>query len=94
MENFQEYFDVVLNPFTKEIKLTHHISEEGCYEKELTYNEIDEWQSFSFKGTDFDLHVHYDEEMTVCVYRINKEFPDCSYNDSLKVNLIIKLNEL
>jgi hypothetical protein len=92
MKKFKEYFNVILNPFTKEIRATHHTSKSETYEKELSYQEIDEWQSFKIDGAVFDLHILYDEKLTVSIYRINEDFPDC-YTDSIKVNLTIKLTE-
>ncbi len=51
--------DVVVNPFTREVIITHKTKRE-TYELSLTFEDIDEWQGFD-TDKQYDAHFLYEE---------------------------------
>jgi hypothetical protein len=83
-------FNVIVNPFTHILKLSC-VMDKVEYEREIIFDEFDEWNSFNLNEREFDLHIHYDTKLSVSIYDViaNNIILDKNHN----VNLIIKLEE-
>lgn len=88
-------FEVIVQPFLNVIegnvtinKVKHSFS--------LQYTETDEWIGFDVDGKNFDLHIQFDEELTVSIYDVFENEKGDSETNTLewhKVNLLLELSE-
>jgi hypothetical protein len=79
-------FKVEVNPFLRMAIVKTNIND--CeYSFGLFYNELDEWNSFSLDGKDYDIHFLYDDKFSVSIYPLHS-----NYDNSCIVELTIKLN--
>jgi hypothetical protein len=85
-------FKVTINPFLQTMTVEGSLHNLIKDEVELTYNEIDEWNSFEMFGYKYDIHFLYDTRPEVSIYEI-QEFVDDNYTErsERKVTLIIKI---
>lgn len=93
-------FKVTINPFTMGV-----VIERGDWSLELSFNAFDEWQSFEYDGKLYDIHIHYDDCLTVSIYDVIERertkdddegegnVLDGDYTNSHKVILKLQLNE-
>ena len=62
-------FTAIVNPFTRTAWISARINK--CqYEREVSFIEIDEWNSFEMSGIVFDVHFCYDTEFTLNIYDV------------------------
>jgi hypothetical protein len=40
---------------------------------EFIFEEFDEWNSFKFGENIYDIHIHYDEELTASIYNVSRD---------------------
>lgn len=76
-ELIKNIFDVIVywNPFLQEVKIEYKKDYDlDVYTVELTYKDVDEWNSFTttINGIDkvYDVHIHYDESPSVSIYEV------------------------
>lgn len=96
-EIIKNIFNVVAfwNPFTQVVIINYKntFGYHSEYEsKEFTYQEVDEWNSFStiVDGLEktYDIHIHYDESPSISIYEVINNNVDTS--KEIEVELIIK----
>ena len=85
--------NVVVNPFTKEVSITHR-DKKKTYLRLLTFKELDEWQEFKTNKL-YDTHFSYDEEdgFEFSIYPVIKDvvngkgFVTTDTRNSIPINL-------
>lgn len=85
-------FKVTINPFLQTMTVEGSLHNLIKDEVELTYNEIDERNSFEMFGYKYYIHFLYDTQPEVSIYEI-QEFVYDNYTErsERKVTLIIKI---
>lgn len=92
IENKESEFKVTINPFLQTITIEGRLHNLINQEIELTYNELDEWNSFELFGDMYDIHLLYDTKPQVSIYQV-VEFIGDQYTEKVTrdVTLIIKI---
>lgn len=92
--NVWTLFDVEVNPFTREVYIVPTYSDYRVSCADIKFNELDEWASFTYQGTVFDVHFYYDGIFTLEIYprahKSNDEQVD-AYNENFSESLTNKL---
>lgn len=83
-------FLVIVNPFTKTATFTH--KDETV---EIDFDAFDEWTTLFINNEAYDVHIHYEEKLTVSIYDIDSslEADQTNTSDWHKVDLKIQINE-
>ena len=62
-------FKTIVNPFTQKILVSARVNKVSC-ETIIDYEDLDEWSSFVFEGKTFDIHIHYEGELSISIYEV------------------------
>ena len=65
-------FDVLVNPFTRESIITN--PHDGFFAIKLKFNDLDDWASFTYQETIYDVHFYYDGEFSLEIYPFGHSF--------------------
>jgi hypothetical protein len=71
----EQTFKVEVNPFLRTAKIESVFSN-VTYTQELSYTDLDEWNSFEMAWECFDIHFLYDDKFKVSIYPIEDEVAD------------------
>jgi hypothetical protein len=80
--NANAEFDVAINPFTRKIIIVNLESKDSYV---YTYEDIDEWFSYSFQNRMYDFHILYDDGLDFSIYPVINNKGD--YTKSVPYNL-------
>jgi len=62
-------FNVIINPFKQRMCVYARVNKVDC-EAIIPYAELDEWNAFEFNGSLFDIHLLYEEDISVSIYEV------------------------
>jgi hypothetical protein len=62
-------FNVIINPFKQRMCVYARVNKVDC-EEIIPYEGLDEWNSFEFNGSLFDIHLLYEEDINVSIYEV------------------------
>lgn len=85
-------FNVVVNPFTKESIITN--PHDKYFALKLMFKELDDWTSFTYQETIYDVHFYYDGEFSFEIYPMAHKSNDeqvNAYNENFSESLTNKL---
>lgn len=92
--NVWTLFDVEVNPFTREVSIAPAYFADSDHHVIIKFNELDEWASFAYQGTVYDVHFYYDGIFSLEIYpwahKSNDEQVD-AYNENFSESLTNKL---
>lgn len=81
-------FTVEVNPFLHKAVINAKIGS-ILYTKIMYYEMIDEWGSFEFGETTFDIHFHYEVSFSVSIYACKENVPNYKQQCSVKLNIVL-----
>ena len=85
------HFNVIINPFKQRMCVYARVNKVEC-ETLIDYLELDEWHSFDFNGRLYDLHLLYEEDVSVSIYDATDGHPS-DYNAPCLVKLTIRTRD-
>jgi hypothetical protein len=62
-------FNVIINPFKQRMCVYARVDKVDC-ETLIDYLELDEWNSFEFNGRVFDIHLLYEDDISLSIYEV------------------------
>lgn len=83
-----ENFIVIINPFTNRLKIKHK-----DVTQELEYNTFDEWIGFESDGKEYDIHVFYEEKLSLSIYDVEDNNTVTSYWHNVETKIVLTDNE-
>jgi len=87
-------FDVEINPFTREVHIVPTYSDYRVSCADIKFNDLDDWSTFTYQETIYDVHFYYDGEFSLEIYprapKSNDEQVD-AYNENFSESLTNKL---
>ena len=72
--NIWTRFDVEVNPFTREVFVMPTYSDYRISCAEIKFNDLDDWASFTYQETIYDVHFYYDGEFSLEIYPSGHSF--------------------
>lgn len=84
-------FNVIINPFTQKMCVYARVNGLDC-ETIVKYNELDEWNAFEFNGTVFDIHILYEDDISVSIYQVT-DGETADYQSPSPVKLTIRTKD-
>jgi hypothetical protein len=85
------YFNVIINPFKQKMCVYARVNKVAC-ETIIPYGELDEWNAFEFNGIVYDIHILYDDDISISIYEVtNGETAD--YQSPSPVKLTIRTKD-
>lgn len=77
-------FNVIVNPFTRKILVSSRVNK-CTHETIIEYGDLDEWHAFMFDDEVFDIHILYEGELEISIYRVRGGIPMVNEDDLIRV---------
>ena len=77
-------FNLLVNPFTKKILASARVNKVSCEEVIDWGGDLDWWGTFRMEDTIFDIHLLYEDELSIEVYELS-DACDTAYQNALPV---------
>lgn len=77
-------FNILVNPFTRRMLISSRINKVS-HEVVIEYGDLDEWHAFMFDDEVFDIHLLYEGELEISIYRVTEGNTLVNKDDSIHV---------